>query len=189
VSSADPAPDVPPEVEAIAALATRLDLRVGVAESLTSGTLAQRLGAGPDAADWFRGGLVAYAAAVKFDLLGVSPGLVVTRECAREMARGAARLLGADAVVATTGVGGPGPEEGQPPGTVYVAAIVRDRETCRRLELAGDPAEVLRQTTDRALQLLLELMRDSADRVSARPRPGTARAGAPAGSPSREASP
>jgi nicotinamide-nucleotide amidase len=173
----------------IAALAARLDLRVGVAESLTSGQLAQRLGAGPDAADWFRGGLVAYATEVKYDLLGVSPGPVVTAECAVEMARGAARLLGADAVVATTGVGGPGPEEGQPPGTVYVAAIVRDRDTCRRLDLEGDPAEVLRQTTERSLRILLDLMRDSAERVSAPRRPGTARDGAPADSPSRGACP
>jgi PncC family amidohydrolase len=183
VSSPDEQPDVTVQVEAIASLATRLGLRVGTAESLTSGQLAQRLGAGPDAANWFRGGLVAYAADVKVDVLGVPPGPVVTPECARAMARGAARLLDADATVATTGVGGPGPEEGHPPGTVYVAAVVRDHETCRRLDLTGEPAEVLRQTTDRALQILLGLIRDAQEQLSAPRPPGTARAGAPADSP------
>jgi PncC family amidohydrolase len=176
-------------VEALAALTTRLGLRIGTAESLTSGQLAQRLGAGPGAADWFRGGLVAYAPDVKFAVLDVPPGPVVTAECARAMARGAARLLGADATVAATGVGGPGPEEGQPPGTVYVAAVVGDQETCERLDLHGDPEDVLRQTTDRALQILLELVGRAGDALSGPRRPGTARGGGPAGSPIPGASP
>jgi nicotinamide-nucleotide amidase len=187
VSSADPEPDLA-EVEAIASLATRLGLTIGVAESLTSGLLAQRLGAGPDAADWFRGGIVAYASDVKYDVLGVPPGPVVTPECARAMARGAARMLGAEATVAATGVGGPGPEEGHPPGTVYLAALVRAHETCERLDLTGSPAEVLRQTTDRALRVLLDLIRDSTAGVSAPRPPGTVHAGGPAGSPSPGAS-
>jgi nicotinamide-nucleotide amidase len=176
-------------VERIATSATHQRLRVGAAESLTSGQLATALAAGPDASEWFRGGLVAYAAGVKVDVLGVTPGPVVSADCAREMARGAARLLDADAVVATTGVGGPDPEEGEPPGTVYVAAVVRGHETCERLDLAGDPEQVLEQTTVRALKVLLEAMDSVVAPVSAPPRPGTARDGEPAGSPSRATSP
>jgi nicotinamide-nucleotide amidase len=175
-------------VEAIAALADGHGLRVAAAESLTCGQLAADLGAGPDASTWFRGGVVAYASDVKFDVLGVTPGPVVTDRCAQEMARGAATLLGADAVVATTGVGGPDVEEDEPPGTVYVAALVRGDATCVRLELSGDPAHVLRQTRARALEILDEAMRTSVDGVSAPRRPGTARAGGPAGSPSRATS-
>ena len=168
-------------VEALAALATQHDFRIGVAESLTSGQLAAALGTGSDAADWFRGGLVAYAAQVKFDVLGVTPGPVVTAECARQMARGASRLLGADAVVATTGVGGPEPEEGEPPGTVYVATLVRGHASGLRLDLPGDPPQVLRQTRAHALDVLLDAMRARAGVLSERRRPGTRRAGAPAG--------
>jgi nicotinamide-nucleotide amidase len=51
-------------VEAIASLARRHGFGVGVAESLTSGQVAADLGAGPRAASWFRGGLVAYASEV-----------------------------------------------------------------------------------------------------------------------------
>jgi nicotinamide-nucleotide amidase len=176
------------QVDEIAAAAARHQIRVGVAESLTSGQLAADLGAGPDASRWFRGGIVAYAPQVKFDLLGVTPGPVVTAGCVRQMARGAARALGADAVVATTGVGGPDPEEGEPPGTVYVGVLVGGHETCRRLDLGGDPDTVLAQTRAHALTILLDALGVVADEVSARPRPGTARDGGPAGSPSPAAS-
>lgn len=168
-------------VEAIASIAGRTGLRVGVAESLTSGHLAAALGTGADASTWFRGGLVAYASEVKFDVLGVTPGPVVTAECARQMAAGAARLLEADAVVAATGVGGPDPEEDEPAGTVYVATAVGGAETCQRLDLSGDPEQVLAETTRHALQLLLDAVRASEGPVSARRRPGTARDAAPAG--------
>jgi nicotinamide-nucleotide amidase len=108
-------------VAIIAAKATAAGLAVGTAESLTVGALAQALGAGDGAAEWFRGGVVAYASEVKFDVLGVQQGPVITALCAEQMAWGARRVLGADVAVAVTGVGGPDPEEGCPPGTVYVA--------------------------------------------------------------------
>jgi nicotinamide-nucleotide amidase len=147
-------------VEAIAALAKQHRLLLGVAESLTSGQLAAALGAGPDASTWFRGAVVAYASDVKTDVLGVTSGQVVTEECARQMVRGAARLLGADATVAATGVGGPDLEEGEPPGTVYVATLVNDEERCRRLDLSGDPGSVLAKTRASALQMLLDSIRE-----------------------------
>ena len=175
-------------VEAIAELAADHGIDVGVAESLTGGQLAADLAAGPNASSWFRGGLVAYASEVKFDVLGVTPGPVITASCARQMAWGAASLLDAQAVVATTGAGGPDPEEGQPAGTVFVATLAQGHETVERLDLSGDPAEILEQTRTRALELLRDAILSSLEEVSAPPQPDTARAGAPAGSPSRAAS-
>jgi nicotinamide-nucleotide amidase len=145
-------------VERIAALAVKSGVSVATAESLTSGTVATRLGAGPDAADWFRGGIVAYQEPVKFDVLGVDEGPVVTPECAEQMARGARRLLGADVVVSATGVGGPEPSEGKPPGTVFVAVDTADDVTVRELSLDGDPPDVLDQTASRCLALLEEVL-------------------------------
>jgi nicotinamide-nucleotide amidase len=144
--------------EAIASLARRNRVRVGVAESLTCGKIAAQLGAAPNASEWLRGGVVAYASEVKFDVLGVTPGPVVTPECARQMASGAASVLGADAVVAVTGVGGPDPEEGHPPGTVYVATWVRGTQTCERFQLNGSPEAVLESTVPKALEALRAAM-------------------------------
>ena len=103
-------------VERIAKLAGERKVRVVTSESLTSGTVATRLGAGPNAADWFGGGIVAYQEPVKFDVLGVEEGPVVTEDCARQMATGARDLLGADVAVSCTGVGGPEPSEGKAGG-------------------------------------------------------------------------
>jgi len=168
------------QVDAIATLARRTNLRVGVAESLTCGQLSAALGAGPEASAWFAGGVVAYASEVKVDLLGVAPGPVVSARCAREMARGAARVLGVEASLAATGVGGPDPQEGRAPGTVYVATVVHGEEDGVLLELAGDPEQVLAQTVWHGLDLLRHAMAAAGPISAPRPR-GTARDAAPAG--------
>ncbi len=144
-------------VEKIAELAGDQGLTVATAESLTSGLIATRLGAGPSASQWFRGTVVAYQEPVKFDVLGVTEGPVVTAQCAEEMVRGVAKLLGADAAVSVTGVGGPDPEEGEAPGTVYVGVLVGDALTVHRLDLAGDdPERILEETAERSLRYLAE---------------------------------
>lgn len=146
-------------VAAIAAAAQDRQVGVAVAESLTSGLMASRLGAGEASSTWFRGGVVAYHVEVKHDLLDVPEGPVVTPECAEGMARKTAALFGADAVVAVTGVGGPDPEEGEDPGTVYVAVLVPGSLEVRRLDLAGsDPDRILHETADRALRLLADAL-------------------------------
>ena len=145
-------------VERIADLAGEKGLTIAAAESLTSGLIASLLGAGPSASDWFRGSVVAYQESVKFEVLGVREGPVVTAECAEEMARGAARLLAADVAVAATGVGGPDPSEGKPAGTVYVAVTVDGKVTTRELDLDGDPEEILQDTASHAIDLLLDTL-------------------------------
>lgn len=143
-------------VERIAELATDRELTVATSESLTCGTVAKTLGAGPSASDWFRGAIVAYQEPVKFEVLGVPEGPVVTEECARQMALGAQRLLGADVVVSATGVGGPDPSEGKPAGTVILAVAGPEGVTVRELSLDGDPDDVLSETVATSLRLLEE---------------------------------
>lgn len=146
-------------VDAIAELAKEHGFRVAAAESLTGGAVSSALAMGSEAAEWFHGCVVSYAPVVKFDVLGVTPGPLVSDRCATEMVEGAVRVLQADAAVSTTGAGGPGPEEGQPAGTVYVGIHVRGATSTRRLELPGDPGEVVESATEEALGLLLDAMR------------------------------
>jgi nicotinamide-nucleotide amidase len=147
-------------VERIADLAVERGVTVATSESLTCGTVSKTLGAGPNAADWFRGGIVAYQETVKFDVLGVPEGPVVTAQCAEQMAEGARSLLGADIVVSATGVGGPDPSEGKPAGTVFLALATTDGCTVCERSFEGPPDEVLRQTTSQCLTLLEEHLRD-----------------------------
>jgi len=136
----------------IAEALSRSNCSAAAAESLTGGNVSAALSAIEGASDWFLGGVVAYAETVKFDLLGVQRGQVVNARAACQMATGVAELLGADFAVATTGVGGPGPEEDLPPGTVYIAVASREGCEVRRYEFEGDPLKVVEQTTLRALQ-------------------------------------
>ncbi|WP_225752682.1 CinA family protein [Actinotalea sp. Marseille-Q4924] len=132
---------------------------VGTAESLTGGTIASVLAAAPSAQEWLRGAVVAYTPQVKFDLLGVPEGPVVTEECARTMATSTARLLGADLVVAVTGVGGPEPDEGQPAGTVWFAVATPDGVRAEKKVFGGDAPDVLTATTEHAMAMLRDTAR------------------------------
>lgn len=101
---------------------------IAVAESLTGGLVASTIVAVPGASAVLRGGVVAYATDVKASVLGVDAGLLgrvgaVDSDVADEMAAGVARLLGADYGLATTGVAGPDPQDGQPVGTLFVAVV------------------------------------------------------------------
>jgi nicotinamide-nucleotide amidase len=130
-------------------------LTLGLAESLTGGLVASRLVSVPGASDWFRGSVVSYASEVKYDVLGVPAGPVVTAEAARAMADGARKVLGADIGLALTGVAGPDEQEGQVPGTVIVGLSRVGSETeSVEAHLPGDRERVRQYATISALDLL-----------------------------------
>jgi nicotinamide-nucleotide amidase len=146
--------------EVVTVLSAR-DCTVATAESLTGGLLAGALTSVPGASRVFRGGVVAYATDLKHELLGVDDALLarvgaVDQEVARQMATGVRTRLGADLGVATTGVAGPDPQDGHPPGTVWVAvadgqhawAVAADRA------VVGDRAAVRGVAVVAALRLL-----------------------------------
>ncbi len=114
------------------------DWTLGLAESVTGGLVASRIVAVPGASRWFRGSVVSYASAVKFDVLGVPEGPVVTEDAAAAMATGARRVLGADVGLGVTGVAGPDEQDGMPVGTVFLASDVDGDVEVRRIGLPGD---------------------------------------------------
>lgn len=145
-------------------------LLVAAAESLTAGGIAQELAAAPGAGEWFAGSVVAYRPEVKFAVLGVEPGPVISARAAEQMANGAARLLRADVAVGVTGAGGPGPTEGRAAGTAFIAVVVAGADgpgrPAREYRFDGEPADVVRRATRQALMDLAAAVeeRSSADR-------------------------
>jgi PncC family amidohydrolase len=131
-------------------------LSVGVAESMTGGALAEALVTIPGSGDWLAGGVISYFTRVKRDVLGVSPGPVISESAARDMARGSARVLGTDVGISTTGCAGPDEMEGQPVGSAWIAVAVRDRTTARHFQFEGEPAEVRTQAVEAAIVLAIE---------------------------------
>lgn len=101
----------------------------GVAESVTGGLVGGRLTNVPGSSRVFRGGVISYASDVKFSLLGVDEGPVVSEAAAAQMAAGARRVLGCDVALALTGVAGPEEQDGRPVGTLCVAAAFPDGST------------------------------------------------------------
>jgi nicotinamide-nucleotide amidase len=128
---------------------------VGVAESLTGGLVASRLVNVVGASTWFRGAVVSYASDVKYDVLGVPEGPVVSAAAAEAMAEGARRVLGSDVGLAITGVAGPDPQDGQVPGTVYVGLALPGRSAeAVALTVPGDRDRIRQYATISALDLL-----------------------------------
>jgi nicotinamide-nucleotide amidase len=134
-------------------------LTLATAESLTGGGVAARLTAVPGASDVVRGAVVAYCEDVKRDVLGVSgatlagPG-VVSEACAREMAAGARRVLGADVAVSLTGAAGPQAHGGAAPGTVWVALDTGELQHARGFRISGERDRVVRWSQQAALDLV-----------------------------------
>ena len=138
---------------------------VAVAESLTGGLVTAALTSVPGASVVVRGGIVAYATDLKAALLGVPADLLarygpVDPGVAAAMAAGIRARLGATYGMSTTGVAGPGPADGKPQGTVFVAVEGPSGPVGSGLELAGDRQQVRIETVRLVLSLLASALRE-----------------------------
>jgi nicotinamide-nucleotide amidase len=132
----------------------------GVAESLTGGLVGARLAETDGASRWFRGSVVAYDSKVKYDLLGVPEGPVVTAEAAEAMARGACSALEADVGLSVTGVAGPTTQDGQPVGTVFMAVAIDGDVHSAEAHYPGDRQHVRQFATIGLLDMLRRRLLD-----------------------------
>ena len=127
---------------------------VGVAESLTGGLLVQALARHEGSGEWLAGGVVAYRRSVKHDLLAVSADKVVSEQAAAEMATSVRERLGCDVGVAVTGVAGPDRQDGEQPGTVWMAVDIGHEPVTELIEIdSGSPEEICQRTVIEAIML------------------------------------
>ncbi len=157
--------------EQLVALLRERGLTVGVAESLTGGELASALVSVPGASQVLLGGVIAYAAGVKHSLLGVDAALLeehggVHPEVARQMAEGVRQAVAvagraADVGIATTGVAGPDPADGQPVGTVYIGIAIAGATEIHAHSFVGDRAAIRRHASEAALAAALSALRNA----------------------------
>lgn len=138
---------------------------VATAESLTGGLVCAALTSVPGSSAVVRGGVVVYATELKATLAGVPEAVLaadgpVAASTAAAMADGVRVRLGASVGLATTGVAGPDPQNGHPPGTVHVAMAtadgVRVRSFTGESALPGDREQVRAATVEAVLALLSE---------------------------------
>ncbi|HEX2024658.1 MAG TPA: competence/damage-inducible protein A [Acidimicrobiales bacterium] len=146
----------------VADLLVGRELTLGVAESLTGGLVASRLAETEGASKWFRGSVVSYHSKVKYDLLDVPEGPVVSEEAAVAMAVGACKALEADVGLGITGVAGPTEQEGKPVGTVFMAVASGESVEAREEHFPGDRQHVRQFATITLLDMLRRRLLDDA---------------------------
>jgi PncC family amidohydrolase len=151
-----------PEIYALAEfVGTRLRVRqksIAVAESETGGLLGAALTDIPGSSRYFLGGIIAYANAVKVDLLGIPQAVLdtegaVSAMTAAAMATGVQKLFRADIGISITGVAGPGQEEHKRAGLTFIGLANPIARTVR-YQWSGDRWFNRRQSVLAALQLL-----------------------------------
>jgi nicotinamide-nucleotide amidase len=152
-----------PRVEEVHRRLAAADATVAVAESLTGGLLGATLTAVAGASRTFRGGVIAYATDLKERLLEVPGPLLdaegaVSAHVAAAMAAGVRDTLRSTYGVALTGVAGPDSQDGNRPGTVFVAVAGPGDGQVRELMVAGDRKAVRVAAVDAAIDLLRDLL-------------------------------
>lgn len=143
---------------AVGRLLAERGLTLAVAESLTGGKLANQFAAAKGSGEWFAGGVVTYQTVSKHRVLKVPEGPVISEEAVRSMTQGVTAMFDADAGVAASGAGGPEGQEGQAPGTTWLAASVSGTTKTELRHFSGEPPEILAQTQLYCLRLLHSLL-------------------------------
>ncbi len=133
-------------------------LTLALAESVTGGLVAARLTGIAGASDVLRGSIVSYASEVKFDLLDVTRGPVVSESAAAEMALGARRVLGGTLGMALTGVAGPTEQDGVPVGTLCIAVVIGDEVHTTTARLPGQREQMRQMSVITALDYLRRIL-------------------------------
>ncbi|MEX2393751.1 MAG: competence/damage-inducible protein A [Actinomycetota bacterium] len=135
-------------------------LTVATAESCTAGGLASRISNIPGSSKYFVGGIVAYTAEMKSELLDVPPFTIddyglVSEEVARGMAEGAQQRLRASYALAVTCAAGPDAHDGAEPGTICLGmAVPGGGLQSRKLRVPGDREQVRAFAATFALAML-----------------------------------
>jgi nicotinamide-nucleotide amidase len=151
--------------DAVIALLKERRQTVATAESVTAGLVARRLGQVPGASACLLGGIVAYDACIKTELLGVPQRLidehsVISAAVVEAMAVGCLARFRADFAVSTVGLAGPtGDSSNKPVGLVYAGLAWDGGVRSASFNWLGTRDEVQSRTAKLALnQLRLHLL-------------------------------
>ena len=123
----------------IANLLIRNALKLSTAESCTGGLIGKRITNVSGASKVFDCGIISYSNEIKHRILGVSEEALkeygaVSAEVAKQMAKGALAVSGADIAVSVTGIAGPNSDgTSKPVGLSYIAIADKDNVWVKEL--------------------------------------------------------
>lgn len=141
-------------------------LTVAFAESATAGWLCSEFALTDDSGKVLKGGIACYDADLKVDLLKVPQELIdkftpESLEVTREMAHRLDKLIPCDIRVAVTGLTTPGGSETpeKPVGTMFVVALINNREISFRKVFEGGCEDIIHQTIEATAEMLTDALR------------------------------
>ncbi|MBE6037973.1 MAG: CinA family protein [Anaerofustis stercorihominis] len=144
-------------------LLTKNNLHISSAESLTGGLFSKTLTDIPGSSAAVNGCIVSYINDVKMNVLGVKKETIekyteVSKECAEEMARGAAKLFKSEIAVSFTGYAGPGGgTDKNPVGSAYICIFFKGKTKIFANIYNGDRNSVREQCVNTAIKELISL--------------------------------
>lgn len=118
--------------EAVVPMLIEKNLKLATAESCTGGLIGKRITNVSGASKVFDCGIISYSNEIKHRILGVSEEALkeygaVSAEVAKQMAKGALAVSGADIAVSVTGIAGPNSDgTSKPVGLSYIALADKD---------------------------------------------------------------
>ena len=141
------------------------NLTLAFAESVTAGCLCHAFGALPGCGSFFRGGIVAYDAEIKKSLLGLTQEMLdkytpESAEVSKALAKGLASCIPADCLIGVTGLNTSGGSETpeKPVGTIFVHAIVKNKEYAVEKRFNGDAEAINKQVLAEVCELLKKII-------------------------------
>jgi nicotinamide-nucleotide amidase len=146
--------------EIIGNLLREKKLKIGTAESCTSGLLANQLVSVSGASDYYEGSLLTYSYKLKEEILGISNATLiengaVSELVATEMAQNGMRKLDVDICISTTGIAGPlGGTEDKPVGLVWIGLATKKGVKARKFQFGDNRERNLQMTVLSALNWL-----------------------------------
>ncbi|QLY80248.1 competence/damage-inducible protein A [Clostridium intestinale] len=147
-------------------LLVKKGIKIATAESCTGGMVAEKLINYPGISESFLEGAVTYSNEAKMKRLSVKKETLdkygaVSKETAREMAEGIAKVAGADLGVSTTGIAGPGGGTAEKPvGLVYIGVYYKGSCLVKEFNFTGDRNRVRVRTTMSALDLVRRTIKE-----------------------------
>lgn len=135
-------------------------LTISTAESCTGGMVAETLISFAGISEVFKEGVITYSNEAKIKRIGVKEETLkeygaVSKETAKEMAEGVAKLANTNIAISTTGIAGPGGgTEEKPVGLVYVGIYINGETIVEKLNLNGNREAIRRKATMNALNIL-----------------------------------
>ena len=138
---------------------------IACAESCTGGLLTSRLTDVAGSSAYVLGSIVSYTNEVKMSHLGVKEETLkqfgaVSEQTAKEMSGGVKGRIGTDIGVGITRIAGPGGGSVEKPvGLVYISIAGPKGVIVTKNLFKGSRSEIKKQTTDKALTMLVEYIR------------------------------